>query len=52
MKFRCPNCKEDVEVPEEKVIPYGIKNLVRADCPRCGCKGLLRWMKKEEVRDE
>ena len=48
MKFLCPNCKEHVDVPEEKVVHYNMKGLVRAECPKCGNRGLLRWMKEKE----
>lgn len=48
MRFFCPMCGKHVEVPSEKVIPYTMKGLVRATCPVCGNKGLLRWMKEKE----
>ncbi len=48
MQFLCPNCRKHVEVPEEKVIPYEMKGLVKGECPKCGCPGLLRWMKEYE----
>jgi len=42
IRFRCPHCG-DIDILEDKVIEYTIKGLIRAICPRCGCKGLIRW---------
>lgn len=52
MRFLCPTCRRHIEVPEENVIRYEMKGLVRAECPRCGNRGLLRWEKEKEYGKE